>query len=588
MVVQTSTSNRFSQKSSTTCSSLCSPIFPCATAMRASGTSSRMRAAAFSIVDTLLCTKKTWPSRSQLAPDRRGQRLLVVGPDVGEHRVALLRRGLQGRHLADAGDRHLERARDRRGRHREHVDRGAQRLELLLVLDAEALLLVDDDQPEVLEPHLLAQDAVGADHHVDRAVGQPVEHRLGLAVALEPRQRPHDDGEAGIALGEGVGVLLHEQRGRAQDGHLLAVLDRLEGRPHRDLGLAVADVAADEAVHRHRALHVGLDLVDGAQLVGGLDVGERVFELALPRGVGREGVAGGGHPCGVEADQLGRDLLDVALGPALGLVPVGAAHLVERGLLAADVAGDLVELVGGHVEPVAGVAALARGVLEHEVLTRRAGDGALHHLDELADAVLLVHDEVAGAQLEGVDLVAATRRHPPHVLGRRAGAARRAGEVGLGDHGQPRGRGQEARTDRAGGDGDDPGRGVGVVGDEPARHVVLGEHLGDALGQAGALGGDEHRPVAGDEPAQLGDGLVGVAAEGGGDLEAEVEGVALVVTGERREVEPAHPELAGLLAQLGQGAERRGAEHRREVDRHARCRWRRWPSRRRGTPGWWR
>ena len=29
---------------------------------------------------------------------------------------------------------------------------GAQRLQLLLVLDAEALLLVDDDQAEVLEP----------------------------------------------------------------------------------------------------------------------------------------------------------------------------------------------------------------------------------------------------------------------------------------------------------------------------------------------------------------------------------------------------------------------------------------------------
>jgi hypothetical protein len=35
-------------------------------------------------------------------------------------------------------------ARDRRRRHRQHVHRGAQRLEVLLVLDAEALLLVDD------------------------------------------------------------------------------------------------------------------------------------------------------------------------------------------------------------------------------------------------------------------------------------------------------------------------------------------------------------------------------------------------------------------------------------------------------------
>ncbi len=64
IVVQMSTSNFLSQKSRTTCSSRCSPIWPWAVAMRASGTSSRMRAAAFSIEVTLLWTRKTWPSRS--------------------------------------------------------------------------------------------------------------------------------------------------------------------------------------------------------------------------------------------------------------------------------------------------------------------------------------------------------------------------------------------------------------------------------------------------------------------------------------------------------------------------------------------
>ncbi len=97
---------------------------------------------------------------------------------------------------------------------------------------------------------------------------------------------------------------------------------------------------------------------------------------------------------------------------------------------------------------------------------------------------------------------------------------------------------------------------------------MLAEHLGDALGEAVALGRDEHRPVIGDEAAQLGDGLLGVAPEGRRDLEAEVEGVALVVAGERREVEPAHAEVTGLLAQLGQRAEGGRAEDGLEVDRH--------------------
>ena len=82
----------------------------------------------------------------QLAADRRADLLLLVRADEGQHRVALLRRGGDRRHLADAGDRHLQGARDRRRRHGQHVDVGAQLLQLLLVLDAEALLLVDDDQ----------------------------------------------------------------------------------------------------------------------------------------------------------------------------------------------------------------------------------------------------------------------------------------------------------------------------------------------------------------------------------------------------------------------------------------------------------
>jgi hypothetical protein len=132
-------------------------------------------------------------------------------------------------------------------------------------------------------------------------------------------------------------VLLHEQGRRHEHGDLLAVLHGLERGPHGDLGLAVADVAADEAVHRDLALHVGLDLVDGGELVGGLDVGEGVLELALPRGVRGERVPGRRHPRGVEPDELGGDLLDVRLRAGLGLLPVRATESVQGRLLAADV-----------------------------------------------------------------------------------------------------------------------------------------------------------------------------------------------------------------------------------------------------------
>ena len=279
---------------------------------------------------------------------------VLVGADVGQHRVPLLGRGGDRRHLADAGDRHLERARDRRGAHGEHVDRGAQPLHLLLVLDAEALLLVDDDQPEVLHPDVGVEQPVGAHHDVDLAVREPVDDLARLLVGLEARQPLEHDREAAHPLGEGGEVLGHEQRRRHQHRDLLAVLHRLERRPDRDLGLAVADVAADQPVHRHGALHVGLDLVDGAELVGGLVEGERVLELALPRRVGAEGVALGGLPGGVQLDELGRDLAHGLAGAVLALGPVAAAEPVQAGLLAADVAGDLVEGVGRDEQPVGG------------------------------------------------------------------------------------------------------------------------------------------------------------------------------------------------------------------------------------------
>ena len=128
------------------------------------------------------------------------------------------------------------------------------RLELLLVLDAEALLLVDDDQAEVLERDLAREQAVRADDEVDRAVGLSPAMTSLASLSLWNRDSGLDhDRELGVALGEGLQVLLDEQRGRHEDRDLLAVLDRLERRPDRDLGLAVADVAADEPVHRDRA-----------------------------------------------------------------------------------------------------------------------------------------------------------------------------------------------------------------------------------------------------------------------------------------------------------------------------------------------
>ncbi len=168
---------------------------------------------------------------------------------------------------------------------------------------------------------------------------------------------------------------------------------------------------------------------------------------------GAERVALGGLPGGVQLDQLGGDLADRLAGAVLALGPVGAAEPVQRGLLAADVAGDLVERVGRDVEPVRRAAALGGAVLEHEVLAHGAADLALLHLHEPADAVLLVHDVVAGAAARAGRSAAcagpascACRGSRPSGRTGPPRSARRAGGVV-----------DEAVVERAAGDRDDVG-----------------------------------------------------------------------------------------------------------------------------------
>ena len=95
----------------------------------------------------------------------------------------------------------------------------------------------------------------------------------------------------------------------------------------------------------------------------------------------------------------------------------------------ADVAGDLGELVGRRVDAVVAL------VLEIQVVAGDAGDGPRLEAGEAGDAVVLVDDEVAGAQIgERAQRAAAADRGP------RGGRRRRWNRQVVGDHGQPQAR----------------------------------------------------------------------------------------------------------------------------------------------------
>ena len=257
-------------------------------------------------------------------------------------------------------------------------------------------------------------------------VFNPATTALRLRGAEEAGQHLDADRVAPEAVGEGVAVLLREEGGRHQDRDLLAGLDGLERGSDGHLGLAEADIAAQQAVHREAGLHVVLHVADGGQLVGGLDEREALLQLVLPGRVVAEGEAGSVAPALVQHDQLLGDLPHGGPDAALGLLEVRAAEAVERGRLAADVVADGVDLVGRDVQLVAAL------VLEQQVVALDPADRPLDHPAVAADPVVVVDDVVAGLQV-----LEDARRLAPARPGGAVGAAA-AGQVGLGQHRQPR------------------------------------------------------------------------------------------------------------------------------------------------------
>ena len=278
-------------KSSITRSRSFSCIWPWATARLASGTICRNRRATISMSSTRLWTKKICPPRF----NSRSTAWRINSGSNRATRVSTARRSSGGvsrfEMSRSAQQPHVQRSRDGRGRHRQHVDGLPQRLQPLLHLHAEPLLLVDNHQPQVVETHVGLGQPVRADDDVERAFLQAADDVGLLPPRGKPRQRGDLERKLRHPLGERAEMLLAQQRGGHQHGHLVAGVDRLERGPHRQFGLAVAHVAAQQAVHRPRQAHVAFDRVDGDQLVGRFVVGERGVELPLPLGVRREGDA---------------------------------------------------------------------------------------------------------------------------------------------------------------------------------------------------------------------------------------------------------------------------------------------------------
>ena len=219
-------------------------------------------------------------------------------------------------------------------------------------------------------------------------------------------------------------MLAHQQRGGREQRHLLAGHGGDEGRAQRHLGLAEADVAAQQPVHRPARAHVLEHGLDRGQLVLGLLVGEAGGELLVDPVRQVEHRALAQCPLGRDLDQLAGQLADALLDLGLARLPAHPAQLVERRLLVGmAVAREHVQVLDRHEQLVAAL------VDQLQAVVRRAGDLQRLQALEAADAMLGMDDEIALRQGGDVldELVGglAACAGPPRSAGRPEGRARR-------------------------------------------------------------------------------------------------------------------------------------------------------------------
>ncbi len=328
---------------------------------------------------------------------------------------------------------------------------------------------------------------MGADDDVDAALGEALLRLALLGGAHHARELADADRQAGEALAEDARVLAGEQRRRHDDRGLLAVDRGGEGGAQRHLGLAEADVAAYEPVHRAAGGEVVERRLDRVRLVLRLVIGKAGTEFVVKPIRRDEARRGAGQALGGDAYEFARHLAHALLEARLARLPARPAEPVEFAGLRA-VARQKFEVLDRQEQPV------AAGVVDFEAVVRRARRLDRLEADEASDAVVDVDDKIARCQRarlrQYVMHPALALRFPDETVAENVLLAE-DGEIGRleslleRDHRQRQSAG--ARRLRL-----MEGR------DELERfEAVLGEHVAQALARAVAPAGDDRLEAAG-------------------------------------------------------------------------------------------
>src|SRR3569832_687117 len=152
---------------------------------------------------------------------------------------------------------------------------------LLLVIHAEAMLLVDNDEAELSPFEFIVEQRVCADDD-GRSVSADARLQCVELRCLDESRGLKDIYPEGLeTFAKPLGVLARQKRARYGDSNLEASGRADECSAHRNLGLPAPDVAAHDAIHRSALGQRLLDVRESLCLIRCGFVLEPVAEFAV-------------------------------------------------------------------------------------------------------------------------------------------------------------------------------------------------------------------------------------------------------------------------------------------------------------------
>ena len=224
-------------------------------------------------------------SSPKLSSDCLANGLLVILHNISLNRHTVHRRLLQHAHVTDSDHAHMEGSGNRRCSQGKHINILFQLLDLLLMGNAETLLLINDQKPQIPVLHILGKHSVGTDHNVHLALFQILDGLFLLGRSSETAEKIHSHRELLHSLDKCVVNLLGQNGGRHKIHNLSALLHFLKGSAKGNLRFAIANVTANQTVHDLGAFHIPLGILNGIQLILGFLIREHFLKLTLPYGI---------------------------------------------------------------------------------------------------------------------------------------------------------------------------------------------------------------------------------------------------------------------------------------------------------------